>query len=307
MLTVLISTRNRETVLRRVFESYLELDVPETGWKIVLVDNGSSDGTRQAVSDYADRLPLEYVFEPKPGQAVGLNRGLELVEGDLVVKSDDDAFPQSDWLLRLRNAADENPEYGVFGGAILPEWEEEPNHMLHAQLSWAVLYALTDPERREGSCPANFIFGPNMAIRKRFFDEGYRFDEGVGPVGKTYPMGSETDLLMRLARNGVRSRFVPDAKVYHFIRKEQLGLGWVFRRAINFGRGQCVKVVKAGDSACPVFLGVPRYLVKKMLRQCFLVIKAGFSLQQPEVIGAVWQLMFLKGFIQESRRHPWQE
>ena len=305
MLTILISTRNRSALLRRVFEFYLELDVPGGDWKIVLVDNGSSDDTRKTVSDYAGRLPLKYVFEPKPGQAAGLNRGLESAEGDLVVKSDDDAFPRSDWLRCFRNAADENPEYDVFGGAILPEWEEEPDRVLHEHLPRAVLYALTDPEMAEGSCPANLIFGPNMAIRKRVFDEGYRFDESVGPSGRAYPMGNETDLLMRLARNGVRSWFVPGAKVHHFIRKEQLELGWIFRRAINFGRGQCLKVVKAGNSACPVFLGVPRYLLKRVFIQVFAAIKAGLFLQRPELVRAVWQLMFLKGFMEESRHHSW--
>lgn len=306
MLTVLIATYNREQLLREVLESYLEIYAPVGGWKLVLVDNGSTDNTQQVIREYADLLPLESVYEPVSGQARALNRGLELVEGDLVVKSDDDSFPRRDWLFQLRKAADDNPDYDIFGGAILPAWEERPASSYYSLLPQAVLYALTDPQMEAGPCPANLVFGPNMAIRKRVLDAGYRFDENRGPAGRSYPMGCETALLMKLVRDGFGAWFVPDAQVYHFIRKEQLEGGWIFRRAVNFGRGQCLKVVTSEYSGSPVMFGVPRYMFKKFLFQLWQVFRSGISLRWPELVREVWQLMFLKGFIEESRHHPWQ-
>jgi glycosyltransferase involved in cell wall biosynthesis len=59
------------------------------GWKLVIVDNGSTDRTR-------DKLRLTYLFEFKRGKNAGLNTGLAHVEGDLIVLTDDDAVPRTD-------------------------------------------------------------------------------------------------------------------------------------------------------------------------------------------------------------------
>ena len=45
MLTVLIATRNGAATLPRVLASYTQLEPPTGGWKLVVVDNGSTDGT----------------------------------------------------------------------------------------------------------------------------------------------------------------------------------------------------------------------------------------------------------------------
>ncbi len=123
MLTVLMATRNRARILGEVLDSYGRLQPPSSGWKLVVVDNGSTDETAPVIASFANRLPLHSVREPKLGKNFALNTALGLVEGDLVVFTDDDAFPASDWLLQLRKAADTQPGYSMFGGTIVPRWE----------------------------------------------------------------------------------------------------------------------------------------------------------------------------------------
>src|SRR5271165_5089803 len=115
MLTVLLATRNRARILRDVLEAYCHLQAPACGWKLVIADNGSTDETREVIASFTDRLPLSSVCEPRLGKNYALNAGLELVEGDLTVLTDDDAFPHTDWLVQLRKAADEQPTYSLFG------------------------------------------------------------------------------------------------------------------------------------------------------------------------------------------------
>ena len=81
MLTVLFATRNRAELLRDVLEAYCHLQSPAGGWKLVVVDNGSTDQTPQVVSSFADRLPLHLVIEPRLGKNVALNSGAWVCAG----------------------------------------------------------------------------------------------------------------------------------------------------------------------------------------------------------------------------------
>lgn len=201
MLTVLLATRNRAAILRETLEAFCRLQQPSSGWKLVVVDNGSSDQTPAVLASFSSRLPLHTVSEPTAGKNSALNTGLDLVEGDLTVFTDDDTFPHSDWLVELRNAADAQLGYSMFGGTVVPRWEVPPPHWVQ-WLQQGPVYSLTDPLMKEGPVPPFSVFGPNMAIRTSVFQSGVRLDPSIGPRGSNYPMGSETELTLRLDRQG---------------------------------------------------------------------------------------------------------
>ena len=96
------------------------------GWKLVIVDNASTDGTRDVIRQFESSLPVMCCEEPLAGKNRALLRGLREAEGDLIVFSDDDATPDSEWLTALRRAADERLDFDIFGGAIRPRWEIPP-------------------------------------------------------------------------------------------------------------------------------------------------------------------------------------
>ena len=106
--TVLLATRNRASTLEAVLSTYCCLVSPPGGWDIVVVDNGSSDRTTEVVRSFRDRLPITYAFEGKPGKNAALNTGLAHVTGDVIVFTDDDIFPQADWLVRMCEAVAAN-------------------------------------------------------------------------------------------------------------------------------------------------------------------------------------------------------
>ncbi|MGH9366111.1 MAG: glycosyltransferase, partial [Thermoanaerobaculia bacterium] len=126
MLTVLIATHNGAGTLPEVLEAYGRLHSPEGGWKLVIVDNASTDETERVLRSFARLLPLLSIHVAEQGQNLARNRGLAEVAGDLVVFADDDALPHADWLARLRAAADAHPDFGLFGGAVRPRWEVSP-------------------------------------------------------------------------------------------------------------------------------------------------------------------------------------
>jgi len=265
MLTVLLATRNRARVLHEVLQSFVQLCQPSSGWKVVIVDNGSVDQTEEVIRSFSNRLPIFPVLEPCVGKNCALNTGLGLVEGDLTVLTDDDVFPKANWLIELRRAADEQPAYSIFGGAILPRWEAPPP----CWVGWidpGPIFTLSNPSLAEGPIRPSLVFGPNMAIRTSIFRSGVRFDASMGPRGSNYPMGSETELVCRLDRQGHKAWYVENAVVEHFIRQEQLTERSAWRRAVRYGRGQFRLYYMEQLEGKKLWLGPRPYLFTKLVK-----------------------------------------
>ena len=300
MLTVLLATRNRAAILRETLEAFCRLQKPPSCWKLVIVDNGSTDQTSAVLASFANRLPLQTVFEPTAGKNSALNTGLDFVEGDLTVFTDDDVFPHPDWLVELRNAADAQLAYSVFGGAVVPRWESPPPLWVQ-WLEQGPVYTLTDPLMEEGLMPPSLVFGPNMAIRTAVFQSGTRFDPSIGPRSSSYPMGSETELTLRLSEQGYKAWYVPSAVVEHFIRNDQMRKSWVLKRAVRYGRGRFLLdyLPKHGGNRC--WFGVPRRFFREIFKEERTIIKAWLRSNERELFCARWRRNLLWGHVVEAR------
>lgn len=276
MLTVLFATRNGARWLPRVLEAFAALQPPPGGWKLIAVENGSTDGTPAVLDSFRSRLPLTVLRAPAPGKNRALNLGLAQAQGDLVVLTDDDVLPAPDWLLRWREAADENPDWDLFGGRIEPAFEVPAPDWL---LRWAphdLAYGAT-PDRPAGPVEPGFVFGGNMAVRAPVFAAGHRFAETIGPAPGSYAMGSETEFTTRLAGLGYRCGFCPEAVVGHLVRREQMTRAWLIGRAVRFGRGLYQRELAAGAWAGPRLLGAPPALWRALARDGLRALRAATS------------------------------
>jgi L-malate glycosyltransferase len=299
MLTVLLATRNGSRTLPDVLANFTRLQAPSSGWKLVVIDNASTDRTREIVTSFETRLPLTYVFEERLGKNVALNAGLEYLEGDLAVFTDDDVFPHPDWLIRLRATADAHPEYSVFGGVVWPRWEVPPQHWVQ-WVDTRIVFAITDPAMVAGPTDLAFVFGPNMAIRAEVLRSGVRFDTSIGPCGGNYPMGSETELLIRLGRQGHRAWHVRDAVVEHFIRENQMKQPWVLARAIRFGRGR-FRISQGAAPEVRCWFGVPLPLISNLSRKVVKRAIASVRFNDQARFIAHWNFNYVLGHIIEAR------
>ncbi len=295
MLTVLMATRNRARILHEVLESYCRLQQPLSGWKLIVVDNGSADETPEVVASFENRLPLNTVSEPMPGKNHALNTGLRLVEGDLTVFTDDDAFPRPDWLVQLRNAADAHLDHSTFGGVVVPRWEVPPP----AWIEWVAtgpVYSITESSLKDGPVGPYSVFGPNMAIRSNVFQSGIRFDSSMGPCGSSYPMGSETELVLRLCNQGHKAWHVRGAVVEHLVRAEQMDEAWIMQRAIRFGRG------RHHMSPDPkLWMGIPRHLFLDIPKAGLRMAAARVFFQHEALFRARWYFNYFCGQAIEAR------
>jgi glycosyltransferase involved in cell wall biosynthesis len=297
LITVIFATFNGANTLPRVLDAYTQIAAPAGGWKLIVADNGSTDSTPQIIERFTGRLPIARVPESRRGKNAAVNAALPLVEGDLVVFTDDDAIPDKDWLLHYRAAADTQHEHDIFGGTILPEWERPPEAWLLSLPPQDITYTLTDPGLQEGSISPRKVFGVNFAIRSRFIRDGFKFCESIGPRGKNYPMGSETELLMRLENAGAKAWHCKQAKVRHIIRAHQMRKKWILQRAVRFGRGQAALRKRFGNARCKTVGGIPRYLFGMLATQTARMILASLRFDSERLFRARWEVNYLKGKI----------
>ena len=98
---------------------------------VIVVDNGSSDETPDALRGYADRVRIVTLPE-NLGFVRGMNTGIAAArpDDDVVLLNNDLLFPQRDWLNRLRDAAYASPEHGIVGCRLLgPQPEGRVYHV----------------------------------------------------------------------------------------------------------------------------------------------------------------------------------
>jgi cellulose synthase/poly-beta-1,6-N-acetylglucosamine synthase-like glycosyltransferase len=302
VLTLFVATHNGAETLPRLLTAYQQLHAPRGGWKVVIIDNGSDDGSGRITRAFADRLPLTVIDEPRRGKNRALNTGLQSLEGDLAVFSDDDAVPEPDWLMQLRTAADEQPDYAVFGGRILPLWEVEPEEWLLQWMRAAPAYGITDSALPEGHCKATKVWGANMAIRAEWFRRGYRFDERLGPNGSaTYSMGSETELTLRLAiAEQLACWHCTEARVSHIIKARVMTRAWLLKRAFNLGR--CVHR-ESRQNACagrPYERRDASAICAGLARELANLVSAYLATEARRVFEARWQLNLWYGCLYEA-------
>lgn len=301
MLTVLMATYNGADTLPTVLGAYCQLESPAGGWKLVVVDNGSTDSTKDTIGTFAPRLPLRYVFEPQRGKNAALNTGLAYLEGDLIILTDDDAVPRADWLTQLRAVADSRPDFSVFGGTVLPQWEVEPESWITNLVQLIPVFALTDPSWEEGPTNPRRVFGLNSAYRASIFEAGFRFDTSIGPAGPSYAMGSETELNLRLAKAGFSAWHCKHAEVRHLIRKEQMTRKWILRRAFRFGRGFYRLEMKDTIGSPTRVLGIPRYFFREIIEQMRRSAGARLKRDSAAAFQESWELYVLLGRAYEAR------
>jgi glucosyl-dolichyl phosphate glucuronosyltransferase len=251
-LTVLLATRNGEQVLPRTLDGYRRVSAPSVKWKIVVVDNGSTDSTPEIIRSFASDLPLQALVQPIAGKNRALNTGLAAVEGRLLVLTDDDTIPSPSFLEAWVKYLDFAPGYGMFGGAITPLFEvRPPKWLVDRRLNFALMFSERD--LLEGPIEADDIYGPNMAVRTSVLQQGFRFDEELGPnaLDPDYPMGGETDFCRRVASGRVKSWFASEPRVQHIVRPAQLAAAAWAKRAYRTGRGRAHQMWKRGDILAP--------------------------------------------------------
>ncbi len=151
--TVVLCTCNRCESLAKALASAARLQLPESvDWEVLVVDNNSSDRTREVVQEYCGRFPgrFRYLFEPRQGKSHALNAGIREARGEIIAFIDDDVVVEPTWLSNL-TAGLHDGQWAGAGGRILPQAPFEPPDWIPLQDRYALApLALFDPDLAAG-------------------------------------------------------------------------------------------------------------------------------------------------------------
>lgn len=240
-ISVIFSTYNRASMLQKTLEAMEKVDRNGLDVEFVVVDNNSSDDTALVLESFKDRLPLLALFESRAGKNIALNHALNTARlGDIVVFTDDDIVPNTDWFHRIADACARWPQYSVFGGKIYPIWPEGavlPRWAEECEALRSIMFSIQDFGSADVPYDGERPFGPNFWVRGSVFAEGRRYNEGIGPRPGSYKMGSENSFLLQLEEDGFKSVFIHDAVVGHHVQPSLLSTEGLIQRFIRSGRG----------------------------------------------------------------------
>lgn len=204
--SALIVSHNRAGMLRRAIES-LEKSEDREKLEILVVDNGSTDGSAQLESEFPNtrfiRIPRNF------GLTKALNIGVRSVTGEFVLLLHEDTEVSPDTARALASILESQSDVGIAcpllvtpDGVPAPQVEQLPRHG-RTEILW-------QPAPSEGGeQPIEYARGAALMVRKFFLTAMRQIDERYG----TY--GSDAELCFQALRSGKRVLLAPSTRVLH--------------------------------------------------------------------------------------------
>ncbi len=214
-LSVVIPARNEAALIGEVVRAVLAQGPPELYLEVVVVDDGSAEGTAAAAAAAGARVVSAPAHGNGGNPAAARNQGAALASGDPIVFLDADCCPAAGWLDALLRAHEAGAT--IVGGSLaLP-----PGLSATARCDYYCGWYLVHPRRPPGFVPHHPP--PNLSVRRAAFRATSGFTERA-PLSYT---NEERAWLGTLQRAGHRIYFEPRAVAYHYNRP---GLGNLLRR-----------------------------------------------------------------------------
>ena len=208
-VSIVMPVRDAQATLRDCLHSIRAQT--ETSWELVAVDDGSLDGTRALLAEFADRDARIHIEDsPGPGIVAALNRGLSLARAPIVARMDSD-----DWMdprrlaCQLRYLAD-HPEIDLVASRVCGFPLARCSDGLQEYLRWQNACLTPEDMRGEIYVEAPVTHG-SVAFRAHAVHElgGYR----EGPFPEDY------DLWLRFVRSGRQMAKMPEL-LFHWRQHE---------------------------------------------------------------------------------------
>ncbi len=115
-VSVLIDTYNHERFIEQAITSVLDQDMSMVGVEILVVDDGSTDGTAEIVRRFEPRVRL--LRKANGGQASAFNAGIAQCQGEIIVFLDADDWWEKEKLRNVLDVFGANPEIGAVGNGL---------------------------------------------------------------------------------------------------------------------------------------------------------------------------------------------
>lgn len=281
-LSIIVCTRNRAQLLPLCLESLVrQRDVAEGDYEILVVDNGSTDKTRQVVEGVQRQSErVRYFYESKLGLSVARNAGVRQARGEIVCFGDDDALAAPDFVKEILSSF-QDPDVLCVGGKIVASWPDGSPPEWFAPRYGNVVGQTSFGETTRWLKGNEFPFGGNLSLRKAVLHRTGGFDENLGKRGQNNIWGEEMDLCHRMQRQGLRFLYNPRARVDHIVGRHRANRRY-FIESI-FGKGVTEGYQKLAHRGRGIFTA---YL---LLKACRLALTSVYYLSAGSLLSEAAQ------------------
>ena len=220
-VSVIIPAYNHAQFIRESIESVLRQTL--TDYEIIVVNDGSPDGTREVLKPFVDSGHIRYIEQPNAGQAVARNKGLAEARGEFVAFLDDDDLWPIDKLEWQVEEMRQNPSLCLVAGFARvfkgPDQEISIWNQGHQEVTVARL------------CESNPLTSPGQALIRRCALTA------IGGFRREIWGADDWDLYFRLTRQG--SQIIRDRLALHYRLHGSNASHHTLKMVTN-----CLKVIK---------------------------------------------------------------
>lgn len=235
--SLIVAAKNEERVIGRLLDQLKKIDYPKQQYEVVIVEDGSTDETRQICERFAEENPDLIRFfhsDVSSGKPAALNRALAKCRGEIVAVLDADNYPNPD-LLKAAARRFQEPTLAAIQGMTLPINRDESmvsKLSAYEEAAWFKIYMMGKQELNlfiplTGSCGF---------VRKDVIEKLGGWDEGS--------LAEDVEFAARLINNGLRIEYAPEVQS---LQEYPASIRVLFKQRTRWFRGYMETWVKYGS------------------------------------------------------------
>ena len=214
LISVIVPVYNASPTLSLCLNSLEKLDYPKSKLEIIVVDNGSTDGSDKIAKEFNVRLYYERSLK---SSYQARNTGITNATGDLIAFTDSDCIVSHDWLINLTRFWDDD-KIGCFAGEIL---SYEPRTLIE---KFSDRHEIMKQVGARSHPYMPYTATANSSYRKDVFSK-------IGYFNPRLVSGGDADFSWRMQNEtSLKIKFIPEAVVYHRHRTNVIELYKQFKK-----------------------------------------------------------------------------
>ncbi|HEY3993809.1 MAG TPA: glycosyltransferase [Ktedonobacteraceae bacterium] len=245
--SVVLCTYNRRNFVLATLTTLRRQTLPYDDFEVIVVDNGSRDGTFQAVTSYIEADETKYqkpeeawraqcILEPKNGLAYARNTGLLAASGAIIVFVDDDTLIDPHMLQNLWEAYQETGADAI-GMRVGVHWDMTSPHWMAPELLSSLGYFSPDTQRCQLGSEDNFA-SCAFSVKKEVLHDINYFSPFLSKRINLPSSVEIADLCLRLRQGGYTLWYEPQALVMHRATSARLRRAYFVGRSYWQGRSE---------------------------------------------------------------------
>ena len=265
LISTIICTHNRAKYLTKAIQSLVDQRTPKDKYEIIVVDNCSTDSTKEAVEQFTSKCNIRYIYEPTLGLSYARNTGWRNARGKYSAYLDDDAIACPVWLDKILEVFETvTPVPGCVGGKTLPLWEAlRPKWLSDELITCLTVIDWFDTPQVITNLNQKWLVGANIAFPTDVLRQVGGFVSGLDRVGKNLLSGGDVFLEKQIKKAGYTCFYHPEITVSHLVPKSRLEKRWFVRRYYSQGLSDAVMQL---IEESPSFARRLRLAISKALR-----------------------------------------